>query len=185
MSRRRGGPRIAIAVALIAVLVVVGVAVNRAYVSPRLDAELRAADAIVVLGGNPYERFEHGLELAGRGLAPEVVMSNSVGADDERMRELCDRRIPGVTVTCFLPKPWTTRGEARELNRLAAERHWQSIIVVTTTAHVERARFILERCSSARLQMTDFPERRGPGGTVFGWAYQTAGWIRALSQTGC
>lgn len=175
-----------IACALVLVLVaVVGIALDRAYLQPKIDRELRPADAIVVLGGNPYDRFEYGLDLAERGLSTQVVLSNSVGADDTRMRELCARTITGVQVTCFLPEPWTTRGEAQEVQRLAAARGWDDIIVVTTTAHLERARFILERCYGRAMQMTDFPEQRGTAETVFGWGYQSAGWLKALYQTGC
>lgn len=170
---------------VIAFLAVIGISIDRAYVQPHLDRDLHHADAIVVLGGNAYERFEYGLELAERGLASQVVLSNSVGVTDERMRELCARQIPGVQVMCFLPEPWTTRGEAQEVKQLASSRGWHDIIVVTTTAHVERARFILERCYDADLQMTDFPEHRGTVETAFGWMYQSAGWLKALQQYGC
>lgn len=175
-----------VACSLVGLLVVViGTTLERAYLQPKIDERLQRADAIVVLGGNPYERFEYGLQLAERGLAQQVVLSNSVGVTDSRMRELCARSIAGVEVTCFLPEPWTTRGEAQEVRRLAAARGWDDIIVVTTTAHLERARFILERCYDARMQMTDFPEQRGVAETVFGWGYQSAGWLKALYQTGC
>ncbi|CAM5319597.1 hypothetical protein TPAU25S_01027 [Tsukamurella paurometabola] len=184
MSTRPRLRRVVITVVL-AVTVLVVAMIDRAYIRPRTIDELRPADAIVVLGGNPYDRFEYGITLAERGLAPQVVLSNSVGAQDSRMQQLCDERVPDVQVTCFLPVPWTTRGEAQELRRLAQERRWDEIIVVTTTAHVERARFILERCSRAQLQMTDFPEERTPLATVYGWAYQSAGWLKALTQSGC
>ncbi|NMD54101.1 YdcF family protein [Tsukamurella conjunctivitidis] len=176
-----------VACALVVLMIVgaVAIALERAYLQPKIDRQLQRADAIVVLGGNPYERFEYGLELAERGLAQQVVLSNSVGASDTRMQELCARTITGVQVTCFLPQPWTTRGEAQEVQRLATARGWHDIIVVTTTAHLERARFILERCYGAAMQMTDFPEQRGITETVFGWGYQSAGWLKALYQTGC
>ncbi len=177
--------RLVVVLAVLAVLATIGVAVERAYLAPDVERDLRPADAIVVLGGNPYDRFEYGLGLAERGLAHQVVLSNSVGAQDARMRELCARVIPGVRVTCFLPQPWTTRGEAQEVARLASARGWDDIIVVTTTAHVERARFILERCFRSTLQMTDFPEHRGLAETMFGWGYQSAGWVKALYQSGC
>ncbi|CAM3788876.1 YdcF family protein [Tsukamurella ocularis] len=169
----------------LALVVAVGIALDRAYLQPKIDRTLQPADAIVVLGGNPYDRFEYGLRLAEQGLSTQVVLSNSVGPDDTRMQELCARPITGVQVTCFLPQPWTTRGEAQEVQRLAAARGWNDIIVVTTTAHLERARFILERCYDKSMQMTDYPERRGTAETVFGWGYQSAGWLKALYQTGC
>ncbi|BDD82555.1 hypothetical protein TPB0596_23180 [Tsukamurella pulmonis] len=177
--------RLVALVTAMALLVTVGIALDRAYLQPDIDHDLQHADAIVVLGGNPYDRFEYGLDLAERGLSRQVVLSNSVGAEDPRMQELCARAIPSVEVTCFLPEPWTTRGEAQEVRRLASARGWDDIIVVTTTAHLERARFILERCYGATMQMTDFPERRGAAETVFGWGYQSAGWLKALYQTGC
>ncbi|MGX9297195.1 YdcF family protein [Tsukamurella paurometabola] len=181
----RRARRLAVCVVVLALLAAVGIALDRAYLQPKIDRQLQPADAIVVLGGNPYERFEHGLRLAERGLARQVVLSNSVGAEDTRMQELCARTITGVQITCFLPQPWTTRGEAQEVQRLASARGWNDIIVVTTTAHLERARFILERCYDKTLQMTDFPESRGAAETVFGWGYQSAGWLKALYQTGC
>ena len=63
------------------------------------------------------------------------------------------------------------------LNRQA----WHEVAVLKFL----HARFILERCYGAALQMTDFPERRGTAETVFGWGYQSAGWLKALYQTGC
>ncbi|NKY18764.1 YdcF family protein [Tsukamurella spumae] len=185
VSGQRRLRRVLPAVVALVLVVTVGITVDRAYVQPQVDRSLQHADAIVVLGGNPYDRFEYGLRLAEQGLASQVVLSNSVGEDDSRMHDLCARQIAGVDVMCFLPKPWTTRGEAQEIKRLAQLRGWTDIIVVTTTAHVERARFILERCYGAALQMTDFPERRGPVETVFGWGYQSAGWLKALYQQGC
>ncbi|TWS18416.1 YdcF family protein [Tsukamurella asaccharolytica] len=185
MSRQRWARRLVACAAALVVIAAIGTAIDRAYLQPQVDRDLSRADAIVVLGGNPYERFEYGLQLAERGLARQVVLSNSVGVTDARMRELCARAISGVNITCFLPQPWTTRGEAQEVQRLAAARGWNDIIVVTTTAHLERARFILERCYGRKMQMTDFPEDRGAAETVFGWGYQSAGWLKALYQTGC
>ncbi len=166
-------------------VLIVGATVYRTYVAPDIDGRLHRADAVIVLGGNPYERFEYGIELASQGLAGEVVLSNSVGPTDTRMQSLCSGAVKDVTITCFLPQPWTTRGEAREIRRMAEQRQWHEIIVITTTAHVERARFIMERCYTDGMQMTDFPEHRGPVETVFGWGYQSAGWLKALTQTGC
>ncbi|WP_415678147.1 YdcF family protein [Tsukamurella hominis] len=185
MTRGRRMRRLIACALILVLLAAVGIALDRAYLQPKIDRELTPADAIVVLGGNPYQRFEYGIDLAERGLASQVVLSNSVGADDTRMQELCARTITGVQITCFLPEPWTTRGEAQEVQRLAAARGWEDIIVVTTTAHLERARFILERCYGKTMQMTDFPEHRGTAATVFGWGYQSAGWLKALYQTGC
>jgi uncharacterized SAM-binding protein YcdF (DUF218 family) len=164
--------------------VAVSLMINSLFVNPAMTKPLTPADAVIVLGGNPYQRFEYGIELAERGLAPEVVISNSVGAADTRMQRICATPT-SVQVTCFLPQPWTTRGEAQEIRTLAQQRGWESIIVVTTKAHISRARYILGRCFGGEIMMTDFPEDLSVVSEVSGWIYQTAGWVRALTQRGC
>ena len=177
--------RVATLVAL-AVIVVLAMStvINTLYVNPAIAEPLTRADAVVVLGGTPYKRFEYGIELAERGLAPEVVISNSVGAEDARMQRICATPT-SVELTCFLPDPWTTRGEAQEIRTLAEQRGWKSIIVVTTKAHISRARYILGRCFGGDIMMTDYPENLSLVDHVTGWIYQTAGWVRALTQRGC
>lgn len=54
--------------ALLALVVVLGLAGVPVYIHPQIDP-LRKADAIVVLGGTAYERFDMGLDLAQRGYA--------------------------------------------------------------------------------------------------------------------
>ncbi|MGL6234710.1 MAG: YdcF family protein [Segniliparus sp.] len=184
MSWRKSRPRRVLLSVVALLSLAAAVFIRTVYVAPSLDSPLRAADAVVVLGGVPYERFRYGIELGERGLAPQVVLSNSVGPDDPAMRRICAARTH-TWLTCFLPVPWTTRGEAQEIRRLAASRGWRSIIVVTTTAHVERARYIVRRCFAGDLQMTDYPERRSIGDSAYGWAYQTGGWLNALAQDGC
>lgn len=185
MSSRALRARLATLTSLIVLIgVALGMIIDTLYVHPEMQSPLEAADAVVVLGGTPYERFEYGIQLAETGLAPEVVISNSVGADDTRMQEICSTPA-SVQVTCFLPEPWTTRGEAQEIRTLAAERGWQRIIVVTTTAHIARARYILDRCFDGTIEMTNYPEKLSIPERVGGWIYQTAGWVRALTQRGC
>jgi uncharacterized SAM-binding protein YcdF (DUF218 family) len=169
---------------VITTVLAMSMVISTLYVNPAVAEPLTRADAVIVLGGTPYTRFEYGIELAERGLAPEVVISNSVGADDVRMQTICATPT-SVEVTCFLPEPWTTRGEAREIRTLAEQRGWKTIIVVTTKAHISRARYILGRCFGGDIMMTDYPEQLSVFDNVTGWVYQTAGWVRALTQRGC
>ena len=68
-----------IAVALLLVGVVAGVAGYPVYVRPRVDP-LRKADAILVVGGAaPQQRYRYGFELARQGWAPHLVLSNPDG----------------------------------------------------------------------------------------------------------
>ena len=84
--------------------------------------------------------------------------------------------LAGVSVTCFTPNPATTQGEAQEIRRLAAAQHWNTIIVVTSTYHVSRARMIIERCFDGRLEVVAARTHI----SLLDWAYQFAyqtGWI--------
>ncbi|CAJ1580298.1 YdcF family protein [[Mycobacterium] wendilense] len=168
-----------LAVLLLAVVVVVGG--YPVFVDPRADTP-RPADAIFVVGGDaPEGRYLHGLELAHRGYAPTLVLSNPAGQVDE----FCDEQGRDFTVECFTPDPPSTQGEARELGRLAAERGWQAVIVVTYTPHVSRARYLMERCFAGDLLMAEVPVQLSV--PYWGWMYiyQGAGFAKALVQRGC
>jgi uncharacterized SAM-binding protein YcdF (DUF218 family) len=167
------------------VLLIVGlIAGTRTYVHPQIDP-LRHADAIFVLGGYGADRYSYGLELAKQGWAPELVASNAQIADEVWGSEFCATPPPWVNVECFEPYPDRTFGEARELRRLALERGWHTVIVVTSRAHVSRARFILERCFDGDLVTQASPLHIPMWRWVFEYVYQTAGYIRALSDQGC
>jgi uncharacterized SAM-binding protein YcdF (DUF218 family) len=116
------------------------------FVYPRRDRP-RHASAIVVLGGDARGRLPLGLELARAGVAPVLVVSDGAGSDWAPARALCAH--PGghsFRVVCFRPDPFSTRGEAREMKRMAAARGWRSLLVVTSTYHVYRARMLFQRC---------------------------------------
>ncbi|MFC8527379.1 YdcF family protein [Nocardia sp. NPDC057227] len=153
------------------------------FVHPQVDP-LRPADAIVVLGGTPYERFDVGLELAERGLAPELVISASTGLKDPAMARYCTGEHT-FRVSCFEPDPWTTQGEAQEIGRRAAAEHWQHIIVVTFTPHVSRARYIVGKCFGGELTMVASPSRTDLAFTAWMYLRQSAGYLRAFTEIGC
>ncbi|WP_433503832.1 YdcF family protein [Pseudonocardia halophobica] len=162
----------------------IGAAGFPVYVTPRLD-ELRPADAIVVLGGNGYERYPYALELALQGYAPRVVVSNPAGEQDIWLTDLCSHQRYTFTVTCFSPEPATTKGEAEELHRLAVEQQWRSVIVVTFRPHISRARYILSRCFDGQLMIAESPADLSFEYWVWTYIYQTAGYIRAALQPAC
>jgi uncharacterized SAM-binding protein YcdF (DUF218 family) len=107
-------------------------AAARADTNPNPDAQEAAkADAIVVLGGRP-NRVPVGLRLWRDGFAPILVVFNASGeGDDEHLY--------------VRPEPYTTRGEARSTARLAREHGWGSIVLVTSSYHVPRARMLFRR----------------------------------------
>lgn len=152
------------------------------YVQPQID-RLRPADAILVLGGVGKARYKYGLDLAAEGWAPTVVMSLPDDPTDPNTTELCATSKPKVQ--CFAPDPPTTKGEARELRRLAAQYRWRTVIVVTFRPHISRARFILEQCFDGDLVMVASPTRTSVPRWAFEYVYQTAGYARAVIQPGC
>jgi len=169
-------------VAVIVVLVVLaGVAGWPVYVHPQVDP-LRKADAIVVLGGTAYDRFDLGLDLAQRGYAPQLLIST--GAGDNNMNKYCKGHFDFV-VNCFVPDPWTTRGEAEEIGRRAKQQGWHHIIVVTFTPHVSRARYIVERCFDGELTMVASPSASSLPFWTWMYIRQSAGYLRAFTDRGC
>lgn len=162
-------------------LVAVGAPV---YVMPQIDP-LRRADAIVVLGGHDYERYAFGLGLALEGYAPEVVMSNPAGEADLWLTDLCDHRRYSFEVSCFVPDPPTTQGEAVAIGDYAAQRDWRSIIVVTMGPHISRARYIVAKCFRGDLIMRQSPAPMSLGCWIYTCLYQTAGYLKAALHSGC
>jgi uncharacterized SAM-binding protein YcdF (DUF218 family) len=154
------------------------------YACPQID-QLRRADAILILGGRYYNRYPFGLDLGAQGWAPNVVLSNPSGTDDPRLTHFCAAPHSKFQLYCFVPDPPTTKGEGRELRRLAAQYGWRTVIVVTFRPHISRARFILEQCFDGDLVMVASPAPISARRWAFEYLYQTAGYVRAVVQPGC
>ena len=89
---------------------------------------------------------EFGIRLAKQLSARTVVLSDAYRPNDPVMHTMCQARQDGIEVICQMPTPSTTRGEAQMVKRLAADRDWQRIVVVTWQYHLVRARYIFSRC---------------------------------------
>jgi uncharacterized SAM-binding protein YcdF (DUF218 family) len=110
------------------------------------DDDPRRADAVVVLAGGRKFRLEKGLELIRQGVAETLVISDGYADDWAEANRLCARGGDGFRVLCFKPDPYSTKGEAEAVARLARSHGWRSVAVVTSTFHVFRARMLFERC---------------------------------------
>jgi uncharacterized SAM-binding protein YcdF (DUF218 family) len=71
------------------------------------------------------------------------------------------------------------------LHRLASQYGWRTVIVVTFRPHISRARYILEHCFDGDLIMVESPSDLSVPRWAFEYAYQTAGYVRAVLQPGC
>jgi len=138
---------------------------------PRTDAA-RPADAVLVLSGGRNSRLDPALALMRRHVAPVLVISGA-GFDPKwrKARRLCADGARGFRVLCFDPRPYSTRGEARGLARLAREHGWTTVDVVTSRYHVFRARMILKRCYHGHLAVVgaDYPWTIAPVAWASEW----------------
>jgi len=101
-------------------------------------------------------------------------------------RALCSgaKKVAGVRVVCFQPSPFSTQGEARVVARLARQRGWKRVVVVTSTFHVTRARMLFARCYHDKLWVvgSEWPWWRLPEE----WVSETGKLLVQLTvQRGC
>lgn len=122
------------------------------------DDHVAKADAVMVLAGEK-RRLPIALDLVERGVAPVLVISDGLDPRWTRANRLCRFGDP-ARIVCVRPEPYSTRGEARLAARLAQERRWDSLVVVTSRFHLFRARLLFERCFRGRL---DFVGAANPG----------------------
>ncbi len=126
------------------------VAVAVLFVWPQAnDTPPAHADVVVVLSGGRNTRLDPALRLMRRGVAPVLAIS-SVQRDPKwiKARKLCSGAYGKLRfrVLCFEASPYSTRGEAETVTKLAREHGWHRIVVVTSTYHVTRARMLFRRC---------------------------------------
>ena len=122
--------------------------------SPWATGAPARADAIVVLSG-ATARLPAAMRLVRKGVAGVLAVSSPSRSHPRSLvRRMCARRhYAGATILCFEAVPYSTRGEARTVGRLAAAHHWTRVVVVTSNFHVTRAHMLFRRCYRARLWM--------------------------------
>jgi len=150
-----------------------------------------AADALVVLAGGRSERLDHGVGLAAAGVAPVLVISNGAEPGWPEARAVCRGAagLPaGVEVLCPRPDPQRTAGEAVMAARLAAERGWRRVVVVTSDFHALRSGLWFERCAAGafEVEVVGVDSRYNPA-QVWGLAMrEQVGLLAAVTvQRGC
>jgi hypothetical protein len=153
---------------LVVVIVLFGAATARLFVWPALPELPARADAIIELGG-PGIRDGAALALARKHEAPVLIQSTVVS---EAGTDTCLPPVPDVTIMCFHADPGTTRGEARYIGTLAAQRGWKSVILVTSRDHAWRARLRVARCfdGDVYVSTTPLPAWVWPRQIAYQWA---------------
>jgi len=141
-----------------------------------------AADAVVVLSGDFGDRLSKGLELMHAGVAPTLVLDGE--PDYAAVEELCQSQST-FEVVCLRPEPDSTRAEARAAATLAADRHWDHMIVVTNRTHATRAGLLFNRCTDARVTMVVSHGPREPRLPLMAIGHEWPALVRAVVEPGC
>lgn len=130
----------------------------------------RRSDAVIVLAGSK-ERLTKALELMRRGVAPVLVISDGLAPGYVRANRLCQNGARAFKVVCFRPDPYSTRGEAKRIGRMARNRNWRAVTVVTSTFHLTRTRLLFNRCLDARVDAVgaSYPLERLPQFVLWEW----------------
>jgi uncharacterized SAM-binding protein YcdF (DUF218 family) len=117
-----------------------------------VEDALAHADAIIVLGDDNFagDRASRAAELFQAGWAPQVVASGRMlrpyaGMAEIIERDLKSRGVPAAATIRFEHKAANTIQEAQALRDLVLQRHWHSILVVTSNYHTRRARYTFRK----------------------------------------
>lgn len=134
-----------------AALVVAAAAVSVVHVARPGSARLDGRVDAVLVHASSESRLETGMALVDNGVGEALAISDlgTYGRSTGAMTRLCAQREPRVA--CVAPHPPNTLGEARAFGRLAAERGWQRVAVVTSRAHLTRAALSVRQCTDAEV----------------------------------
>jgi uncharacterized SAM-binding protein YcdF (DUF218 family) len=117
-----------------------------------VDETPETSDAIVILGDDNYngDRASRAAELFKSGLAPRVVASGrylrpyaTVAELEEH--DLTNRGVPASAVVRLAHRATDTREEAAAIGQLLSSHGWKRVILVTSSYHTRRSRYICER----------------------------------------
>lgn len=126
-----------------------------------VDEPAAHADAIVVLGDDNFyaDRATHAAELYRQGVAPWVVGSGrrlrpDAGISELMEHDLIERGMPKDKIVRFTHDADSTIEEARVVGKLVQERHWKSLVIVTSNYHARRTRYIYEKLMPTGVTVT-------------------------------
>jgi uncharacterized SAM-binding protein YcdF (DUF218 family) len=115
------------------------------------DADSKA-DALIVLSDDNFyaDRATRAAELFREEKAPIVVASGRrlrpmAGIAELMEHDLVERGVPKERIVRLAHDADNTREEAEALTKLATQRKWHSVIVVTSNYHTRRARYIFRK----------------------------------------
>lgn len=174
------------------VAAVAGLSAGSAVLHPRVDSPDRV-DAIVVVAGANDDRYVYARHLAEEGVADRILASRPTsttgvyaGVLDAYCASTPVRARDGRTVDieCFPPDVDTTEGETAAATRIARERGYESLLVVTYWGHVSRVRIYFEQCFGSAVYVTDTPRPLSKSRKE-ALLHETGGYVKALLNPAC
>ena len=106
------------------------------------------ADAVVVLSGSK-QSLPAGQALVGGGIAKTLLVSTTRTDSDDRRRRLC--RNPPEDVVCVVGGPFREGGELQAIAKVARNRDWDTVVVVSPSYERVRVDRVLGRCADLRV----------------------------------
>jgi uncharacterized SAM-binding protein YcdF (DUF218 family) len=124
------------------------------------DEAPQRSDAIVVLGGDNYaaDRAQEAAQLFKQGMAPTVVASGRFvrtysSTAELTQRDLTERGVPTDAVIKLTHRAENTLQELIVIERLAAEKNWKKILIVTSNYHTRRTHMLCDGIFSQGIEV--------------------------------
>jgi len=152
-----------------------------------VEDSLDKADALIVLGDDNFyaDRATRGAQLFREGKSPVVVASGrrlrpNAGVAELIEHDLFERGVPKDKIVRFVHDADSTLEEAQALAKLAKEKKWHSVIVVTSNFHTRRARYIFRRVFPQGMEVRVASARDGDFDPEHWWEKRKS--IKELTQ---
>ena len=133
-----------------------------------VEDPLEKSDAIVVLSIDNFyaDRATRAAEVYRQGLAPLVVASGVrlrpyAGIGELMEHDLIERGVPKEKILRVPHDAENTREEAEVLVRVATEKNWKRVIIVTSNYHTRRTRYIFRRVFPGKIAVSVAGARDG------------------------
>ena len=133
-----------------------------------VEDPLEKSDAIVELSIDNFyaDRATRAAELYRKGLAPVVVASGVrlrpyAGVGELMEHDLVERGVPKEKIFRFPHDAENTREEAEALVKLATEKKWKRVIIVTSNFHTRRTRYIFRHVFPGNISVNVAGARDG------------------------
>src|SRR5258708_22748140 len=117
-----------------------------------IEDTLDHSDAILVLSDDNFyaDRATRAAQVYRQGLAPVVVASGRrlrpyAGIGELMEHDLIERGVPKDKILRVAHDAENTREKAEGLAKVATEKNWKRVIIVTSNYHTQRTRYIFRR----------------------------------------